>query len=67
MKKLLCKIFGHKPKYNFTWMPTKAICARCHKKWIAKGSLLNHWIEVDEFDGETRTDEELINKWGFSY
>jgi hypothetical protein len=33
MKKLICKILGHKYQYNFAWMPNKAHCTRCGKKW----------------------------------
>ena len=33
MKKLICKIFGHKYKYNFGWMPSKCECRRCGQKW----------------------------------
>ncbi len=63
MKKILCKIFGHKFRYNFGWMPSKAICKRCHKKWVATGSLMDEWKEVDKFENESRTDEEIIRKW----
>jgi hypothetical protein len=63
MKSLICKIFGHQFRYNFTWMPSKAICKRCHKKWIATGSLLNKWEQVDYFDNDTRSDVELTMKW----
>lgn len=64
MKKLLCKIFGHKYRYNFTWMPSKCICARCHKKWHITGNLMDDWVEVDEFnDNYNRSDEELIKVW----
>jgi len=44
-------------------MPSKAICKRCHKKWVATGSLMDEWKEVDEFENENRTDEEIIRKW----
>jgi len=33
MKKLICKLFGHKYSYNFVWMPSKCICKRCGMKW----------------------------------
>jgi hypothetical protein len=33
MKKLICKIFGHKYSYNFGWMPSKCVCKRCGMKW----------------------------------
>jgi hypothetical protein len=33
MKKLICKIFGHKYQYNFGWMPNKSSCSRCGIKW----------------------------------
>ena len=31
-KKIICNTFGHKWKYNFTWMPNKRICIRCGQK-----------------------------------
>lgn len=33
MKRLICKLFGHKYKYNFPKIPTKCECKRCGKKW----------------------------------
>ena len=33
LKKLICKILGHKYVYNFGWMPTKCECKRCGMKW----------------------------------
>ena len=33
MKKLICKILGHKYSYNFGWMPNKCKCTRCGQKW----------------------------------
>lgn len=33
IKKLKCKILGHKYSYNFGWMPTKCECTRCGMKW----------------------------------
>lgn len=64
----ICEIKGHEYLYNHVTLPSKAICRRCHQKWIAnyKGDLLQGdgvWKEVDSFDGETRSDEELIEKW----
>jgi hypothetical protein len=35
MKKLICKIFGHKYVYNFRWMASKCYCSRCKTKWKA--------------------------------
>lgn len=68
MKKILCYLFGHQYRYNFPSLPNKCICARCHKKWLAdysRDNLIREelWHEVDNFDGETRTDEELSKKW----
>lgn len=63
----ICTIKGHQYLYNHPSLPSKAICQRCHQKWIAdySGNLISDdsWKEVDEFEGETRTDEELIRKW----
>jgi hypothetical protein len=33
MKKLICKLLGHKYQYNFGWMPNKCVCKRCGMKW----------------------------------
>ena len=47
--------------------PTKCICAWCHKKWQAdySGDIIHGeiWHEVDSFQNETRSDEELIASW----
>lgn len=62
MNKILCFIFNHKWRYNFPSLPSKAICKRCKAK--AKVNLkIMEWESVDKFEGETRTDQELINKW----
>lgn len=31
--KILCKLLGHKYKYNFPSFPSKCECKRCGKKW----------------------------------
>ena len=63
----ICAMKGHEPLYNHSSQPTKAICRRCHQKWIAdySGDILHDdiWKKVDSFEGDTRTDEELIAKW----
>jgi len=58
MKQIICKLFGHKYKYNFKWMPSKCFCKRCGKIWITidnpdynfKSDILKTplkiWIEV---------------------
>lgn len=33
MKKLICKLLGHRFKYNFGWAPNKCYCSRCGAKW----------------------------------
>lgn len=38
MKKLICKIIGHKYQYNFGWMPSKCLCNRCGMKWKRIGN-----------------------------
>ena len=68
MKKILCKVFGHRYRYNSTTLPNKCICARCHKKWTAdysKDNLVKSelWSEVDSFENEKHTDEELSKTW----
>ena len=66
----ICEQEGHDYRYNSSWNslpPTKRICAWCHKKWKADytGDIINVeiWHEVDHFDGQTRSDEELIESW----
>ncbi|MBQ8593863.1 MAG: Abi family protein [Bacteroidaceae bacterium] len=63
----ICMIKGHQYLYNHPSLPRKAICQRCHQKWIADYSINlidgDIWKEVDGFEGETRSDEELITKW----
>ena len=63
----ICEKKGHLLLYNHPSQPSKAICERCHQKWVAdySGDLINDtiWKVVDHFDNETRTDEELIAKW----
>lgn len=64
----ICAIEGHQYLYNFVSMPSKCICGRCHQKWRAdySGDLIHGevWKEVDVFEGESRSDEEIIKKWG---
>lgn len=49
-------------RYNFPSIPNKFICAKCFKK--GKLDLKNlDWNLVNEFQGEKRTDEELVNHW----
>jgi hypothetical protein len=38
MKKLICKLLGHKYSYNFGWMPNKCVCTRCGSKWKTIGN-----------------------------
>ena len=33
IKRLICKIIGHRYEYNFGWMPNKCVCKRCGMKW----------------------------------
>ena len=65
---VLCEIEGHQYLYNFDTLPSKSICRRCHRKWLAdyNGDLINGeiWKEVDRFDNDPRKDEELIKAWG---
>lgn len=63
----ICEIEGHKYLYNFASMPSKCICGCCHQKWRAdyNGNLIHGeiWHEVDSFEGDIRTDEEIIKAW----
>lgn len=63
----ICTIEGHRYHYNFASMPSKCICARCHQKWRAdySGDLIHGeiWHKVDAFEGEERTDEEIVKVW----
>lgn len=59
---VMCRIFGHKWKYNFPSLPNKAICTRCK----AKAKLDLHtleWESIKTFEGEKRTDDELCRAW----
>ena len=62
LNKIRCKIFGHKWKYNFKSIPNKAICPVCYLK-----SRLNlstrEWESVPNFEGDSRTNEELSRMW----
>lgn len=62
----VCEIAGHDYRYNYPNIPTKCICARCHRKWIAdySGDIIHKsvWKEVDTFDGN-RSDEDMIANW----
>ena len=62
MKHILCFLDGHKWLYNFPSMPSKAICGRCKSKTKLNFKTLD-WTSVDYFENETRSDEELIQKW----
>ena len=64
----ICAIEGHDNLYNFTSLPSKCICRRCHQKWKAdySGDLIHGeiWKPVDAFENDNRIDEELIKAWG---
>jgi urease accessory protein UreH len=62
LKTLRCKLIGHNWKYNFSTLPNKAICSKCFAKSKLNLNNLN-WEIVSEFEGEKRTNKELINKW----
>lgn len=57
-----CEVLDHDWRYNFPSIPNKAICKRCKSK-IKLDLHLLVWNEVNEFEGEKRTDDELIEKW----
>lgn len=63
----ICEIEGHQYLYNFATLPSKSICRRCHLKWLAdySGDLINGevWKEVDAFEGDARSDEEIFKAW----
>lgn len=58
LKEIICRIIGHKYKYNFTWMPTKCHCERCGEKWKSvknpnyKGDIVKEdifmWVKVEK-------------------
>ena len=66
-RRCICEIEGHQYLYNFATLPSKSICRRCHQKWLAdyRGDLINGevWKEVDTFEGDSRSDEEIITAW----
>lgn len=57
-----CKILGHKWLYNFTTMPSKAICKRCSAK-ARFGPETLEWQAVDSFPPELGSDEQIKNRW----
>ena len=61
---VLCRFFGHRLKYNFPIlsMPNKAICKKCYAKYKLNLITLD-WEVVSDFENETRTDKELVDKW----
>lgn len=59
---LFCYISGHIWKFNFASLPNKCICARCERKMVFDLDS-NTWKPVNTFEGEKRTNKELINKW----
>lgn len=65
--KFLCKLFGHKWRYNFPSMPNKRICKRCYEKEetyeLDNIYLFDGWIKVPYFENENRSDKELSGKW----
>ncbi len=66
LKKYLnrCYFLGHDWRYNFpiSSMPNKAICSRCFSK--AKLNLRSlDWEPIPQFDGDSRTDKQLVDDW----
>ena len=63
----ICELEGHQYLYNFATLPSKSICRRCHRKWLAdySGDLINGeiWKQVDRFENDPRTDDELVKEW----
>ena len=51
MKKSVCKLLGHKYKYNFKWMPSKCSCTRCGAKWKT--------IKNPKYDGTNLMSEDI--------
>jgi len=62
INKIRCKIFGHKWKYNFKTMPSKAICECCCIK--SKFNIYTlEWESVEQFEGDDRPDLFIIRKF----
>jgi len=61
-KKIICKIFGCKWKYNFKSLPNKAICNRCNSKSILNLHTLE-WEKTLSFGTHLGTDEEIKKRW----
>ena len=57
-----CESSDHYWRFNFSTIPNKAICGRCHIKSTLDLRTLE-WESVDEFEGEKRTDKELSKTW----
>ena len=62
--KFLCWYHGHKWGFNFSVLPNKGICHRCHKK-IRMDLKTLEWDYVKDFPEGNRTDEELIRDWKY--
>jgi hypothetical protein len=60
-KEILCDIFGHKLRYNFTTLPNKCICKRCGVKWQSRYN--GTWIVTTRFSPELGTDKEIKKRW----
>ena len=57
-----CYFLGHRWLYNFSTIPNKAICNRCFIKTKLNLKSLE-WEKVPNFEGEKRTDKQLVNDW----
>lgn len=52
MKKIICKILGHKYHYNFKSFPTKCECKRCGVKWKS--------VKNPNYDGTNLMHEDIF-------
>ena len=59
---VVCRLFGHNWKYNFSSLPNKAICTRCNCKAVLDLKVIE-WKSVNNFGKEKRTDKQLAQSW----
>jgi len=61
-EKIICKIFGHKWRYNFPSLPSCCICKRCYRKKQVDLKTLK-WHSISTLKPITGTDKEIAERW----
>lgn len=62
LKQGACFVLDHDWLYNAATLPTKSMCARCGKKSKFDPATLT-WVNIDSFDSQWGTDEQIKRKW----